>query len=149
LLDRFVAAACRVLRSSSKRHALTETAHGLSRSITINETAHGLSRSITINYSLFTVHSSLRRCQAPFLVEAARVELASENRSTRLSTRLAGLFYLPRDSPNGRIVLWQLFGYEKGYRALTRRVGCCVTPRPKPQHSSAGRAALRQLMQVY
>ena len=79
-------------------------------------------------------------------MEAGRVELPSENRSTRLSTRLAGLFYLPRDSPNGRIVLWQLFESAGGYRALTRRVGCCVTPRPKPQHSSAGRAALRQLM---
>jgi len=147
------------------------------------ETAHRISCSITIIYSLFTIRSSLRRCQAPFLsvpnaldfrktcvirhknpptdesvgglsartprlVEARGVEPLSESRSVRLSTRLVGLLNLPRDSPTDRIALWQLFESASGYRALTRGVGCCVTPGPKPQHSSAGRAALRQLMQV-
>ena len=79
------------------------------------------------------------------MVEAGGVEPPSENRSTRLSTRLVVLLDLPRDSPDDRIVLWQLFGYASDYRALIRDVGCCVTPKPKPQRSSGGRAALRQL----
>ena len=40
------------------------------------ETAQKLLCSGTIIYSLFTIHSSLRRCKAPFLVPAAGVEPA-------------------------------------------------------------------------
>ena len=78
------------------------------------------------------------------LVEARGVEPLSENRSTHLSTRLVDLFYLPLAAPNDRIDRRQLFKCARGYRAITRGVGCCVTPELKPQRSSGGRAALRQ-----
>ena len=55
---------------------------------------------------------------------------------------------LPQVCPVDRKDLWQLFKNVTDYRALIRNVGCCVTPKPKPQHSSAGRAALRQLMHI-
>ena len=42
------------------------------------ETAHGLSCSITVNYSLFTIHSSLRRCKAPFLAGVVGIEPTSK-----------------------------------------------------------------------
>ena len=81
------------------------------------------------------------------MVEARGVEPLSENRSADFSTRLVDLLNLPLVSPNDRIDLRQLFKSAWSYRALTLRVGCCVTPKPKPQHSSAGRAALRQRVQ--
>ena len=51
------------------------------------------------------------------LVEARGVEPLSESRSVRLSTRLVGLFYLPRDSPIDRIALWQLFEIRVGLQS--------------------------------
>ncbi len=73
------------------------------------------------------------------LVESGGVEPPSENRFTRLSTRLVNHLNLPIGTPVDRITSGQPFGYGKSYKAITQDVGCCVTPKPKPQHSSAGR----------
>ncbi len=74
-----------------------------------------------------------------FMVEPGGVEPPSENQSTRLSTCLFNHLNLPKSTPIDRITRRQSFGYGSGYRTLARDVGCCVTPGPKPQHSSAGR----------
>ena len=74
-----------------------------------------------------------------YLVESGGVEPPSENRFTRLSTCLVNHLNLPIGTPVDRITSGQPFGYGKSYKAITQDVGCCVTPKPKPQHSSAGR----------
>lgn len=73
------------------------------------------------------------------LVEPGGVEPPSENQFTRLSTRLVNHLNLPRVAPIDRINRWQSFSYGRGYKTIAQDVGCCVTPKPKPQHSSAGR----------
>ena len=60
----------------------------------------------------------------PVMVESGGVEPPSENKSTRLSTRLFNHLNLPRGAPIDRITLWQPFSYGRGYRTLTQDVGC-------------------------